>query len=197
VLAVSYNSLMAVRFVRMIPPLVLIFVIACSRPPNQPDSSTTLQGLPFDHSTPPSGSSNPYIIPSPMGLPEGTFLTVRLSNALSSVSAHAGDGFRGAIDEPVVVDQQTFLPRGAQVSGRVLDAKPSDGPHNPGYLRITLLSVDVGGKTIPIDTSSIFTKATQRNDRPSSGATSPAVSDVLLTPDRRLTFRLAQAVDLQ
>jgi hypothetical protein len=126
-------------------------------------------------------------------IPEGTFLTIRLSKPLSSVSAHAGDGFEGEIDEPVVVDQQTLLPRGSQVSGRVLDAKSAEGPRDPGYLRVTLISVNGAGKTILIDTSSIFAKATPR---PSASTTS-ASNDVLFAPDRRLTFRLAQAVNLQ
>jgi len=126
-------------------------------------------------------------------IPEGTFLTVRLSKPLSSVSAHAGDGFEGTIDEPIVVDEQTLLPRGTQVSGRVLDAKSAVGQRNPGYLRVTLVSVNAAGRTVLIDTSSIFAKATPRL---ATGAAPPS-NDVLFTPDHALTFRLAQAVDLQ
>jgi len=128
-------------------------------------------------------------------VPEGTFLTVRLSKPLSSVSSHAGDSFEGTIDEPIVVDQQTLLPRGSQVSGRVLDAKSADGPRDPGYLRVTLVSVNAAGRTVLIDTSSIFAKATPRPS--AAGGPAPTSNDVLFTPDRRLTFRLAQAVDLQ
>jgi hypothetical protein len=180
---------------RTIPlALTLAFLPACSRPPASPDSSNGRQKLPFDKEDPASTASSQSLIP-PTTIPEGTFLTVRLSKPLSSVSAHAGDGFEGAIDEPVVADQQTLLPRGTNVSGRVLDAKSSDGPRNPGYLRVTLVSVNGAGKTILIDTSSIFAKATPR---PSAvGSPAPASNDVVFTPDRRLTFRLAQAVDLQ
>jgi len=180
---------------RTIPlALALAFIPACSRPPASPDSSDSQQRLPFDKEPPASTSSNHSLIP-PTTIPEGTFLTVRLSKPLSSVSAHAGDGFEGAIDEPVVVDQQTLLPRGAKVSGRVLDAKSADGPRNPGYLRVTLVSVNAAGRTVLIDTSSIFAKAAPRPS--AAGGPESAPNDVLFTPDRRLTFRLAQAIDLQ
>ncbi|MFZ1916638.1 MAG: hypothetical protein WAU58_03625 [Terriglobales bacterium] len=173
--------------------LTLALLPACSRPPASPNGQ---QSLPFDKEPPASTSFSQSLIPPTM-IPEGTFLTVRLSKPLSSVSAHAGDGFEGAIDEPVVVDQQTLLPRGSKISGRVLDARSADGPRNPGYLRITLVSVNAAGRTVLIDTSSIFAKATPPNDRPPAGGTASAPSDVLFTPDRRLTFRLAQAIDLQ
>jgi len=173
-----------------------VFIPACSRPPASPDSSKSLQRLPFAQEPPTSTPSGHSLVP-PIMVPEGTFLTVRLTRPLSSVSAHAGDGFEGEIDEPIVVDQQTLLPRGAKVSGRVVDAKSGDGPRSPGYLRVTLVSVNAAGRTILIDTSSIFAKATPRNDRPSAAGPSSASNDFVFTPDRRLTFRLAQAIDLQ
>ncbi len=176
--------------------LALALIPACSHPPASPDSSGNLQRLPFDKEPPASISPSHSLIPRTL-VPEGTFLTVRLSKPLSSVSAHAGDSFEGAIDEPIVVDQQTLLPRGSQISGRVLDAKSADGPRNPGYLRVTLVSVNAAGRTALIDTSSIFAKGTPPNDRPPVAGAVSASNDVLFTPDRRLIFRLAQAVDLQ
>jgi len=180
--------------------LALAVALACTRPPASPDSSGNSQNLPFSSESHPSTSLTNPLIPSAMHISEGSFLTVRLTKPLSSATARAGDSFEGMLDEPVVADRQTLLPAGAKVSGRVLDAKPSAGPHNPGYLRITLVSVNALGKTVLIDTNSIFTKGSLHDhtpaDRPSpSGASGP--SEVLFTPDRRLTFRLAQAVDLQ
>ena len=84
-------------------------------------------------------------------------------------------------------EDQTLVPRGAAVVGRVLDAKPSTGTDR-GYLRIALVSIEVGGKTVLIDTSSIFAKAGARNGG--------AAKEVVITPERRLTFHLTQGVDL-
>jgi hypothetical protein len=183
--------------------LALVLTGACTRPPAAPDSPGSAQRLPFDGESQPSATASRSLIPSAMRLSEGTFLTVRLNKPLSSASAHSGDSFEGALDDAIVADQQTLLPRGTQVSGRVLDAQPSAGPHDPGYLRVTLVGVNAAGKIILIDTSSIFTKAAPHNDRlaadrPSAtGVPALASDNVVFTPDRRLTFRLAQAVDLQ
>ena len=180
----------------------LTLATACTRPPVPPDSSPNSQHLPFSGDSQPSVSPGSSLIPFATHLDEGTFLTVRLTMPLSSADAHAGDGFEGSLDEPVIADGQTLVQVGARVSGRVLDAKPSSGPHNPGYLRITLVSILVGNKIVLIDTNSIFTKAAPRRDRaapdhaPDAGMPTPDASEVVFTPAHRLTFRLAQAADL-
>ena len=72
---------------------------------------------------------------------------IRLRAQLSSASARVGDTFDGTIDDPVANDGQTLVPRGAAVVGRVLAAKSSEGSDN-GYLRIALVSMQAGGKTV-------------------------------------------------
>jgi hypothetical protein len=180
--------------------LALAFAVACERPTGLPDSSASdAQKLPFDRESSSRGiSPSQSLVPASSHLPEGTTIVVRLRKELSSASSHAGDSFEGALDEPVTADAQALIARGATVTGRVLDAKPSSG-RNPGYLRIALVSVDVAGKTVLIDTSSIFVKAkvsaqSERVRPDSAPATNP--KEIVFTPDRRLTFRLAQPADL-
>jgi hypothetical protein len=66
-----------------------------------------------------------------------------------------------------------------------------------------LVSLNVGGKTVMIETSSIFAKGGSREDRNSAtGAASGASQkdkdkDIVFAVDRPLNFRLAQTVDLQ
>ena len=174
-------------------PLLLALLLAigpgCGRRPDVPEpSSPTTQKLPFDRQSQAKGVSPSHsLVPAVTRLPEGTSIAVRLRAALSSASAHTGDTFDGTIEEPVAVDGQTLVARGAAVVGRVLDARRSDGKEN-GYLRIALVSVAVGGKTILLDTSSIFSKGGARE-----GGTA---RDMVFTPERRLTFHLTQGVDL-
>jgi hypothetical protein len=187
--------------------LVLSFLSACGRPPadnasNSPDS----QKLPFDREPRSTGvSPSQSLIPSTTKLPEGTPIPIRLQNALSSASSHAGDTFGATIDEPVVIDGQTLVASGASATGRVLEAKPaassSGSSLEPGYLRIVLVSLKIGGRTVMIETSSIFAKGGSREERNPAAATAPPASpkgkDIVLSIDRRLSFRLAQTVDLQ
>jgi hypothetical protein len=170
------------------------------------DSNSDSKKLPFDRQPQSAGISPSHsLVPSVTRLPEGTPLTVCLQRDLSSASAHPGNSFAAILDAPIVINGQTLVPRGAAVSGRVLAAKRSGGPHDPGYLRLALISLTVGEKPIPIETSSLFAKGGSRDGRSSamiraSADHEPAPSapeEILLGPERRLSFRLAQEVDLQ
>jgi hypothetical protein len=190
--------------------LMLSLICACGRPSSdsggRASNSADSQKLPFDRRPRPTGiSPSQSLIPSATKLPEGTPIPIRLQSALSSRSAHAGDSFSAIVDELVVTDGQTLIDRGTPATGRVLEAKPSaNSPRHspaPGYLRIVLVSLTVAGRPVMIETSSIFAKGGVREERnPSTGAASGASRtdrDIVFGIDRRLTFRLAQTVDLQ
>ncbi len=199
--------------------LTLGLLCACSRPPaDNASNSAGSQMLPFDRPPRSNGiSPSQSLVPSATKLPEGTPIPIRLQSALSSASSHAGDTFDAILDEAVASDGQTLVARGTSATGRVLEAKPSassrgssiESPLEPGYLRIVLVSLNVGGRPVAIETSSIFVKGGSRAERnPASGAASGAQQkdgrkentkdkDIVLGKDRRLSFRLAQAVDLQ
>jgi hypothetical protein len=170
------------------------------------DPNSDPKKLPFDHQPRSAGVSPSHsLIPSVTHLPEGTPLTVCLQRDLSSASAHPGNSFAAILDAPIVIDGQTLVPRGAAISGRVLASQHSGGPHDPGYLRLALVSLTVGEKTIPIETSSLFAKGGSRDDRSSAmirasadhGPAPSAPEEIHLGPERRLSFRLAQEVDVQ
>jgi hypothetical protein len=191
--------------------LTLIFLCACSRPPTDTSSNPDSQKLPFDREPRSTGiSPSRSLIPSATKLLEGTPISIRLQSTLSSASSRTGDTFSATVDNAVVVDGQTLISRGTPVTGRVLEAKPSvssrDSPSGsssePGYLRI----VNIGGRSVTVETSSIFAKGGSREDR--NGLTSAASpgnqrdvnqkdKDIVFGPDRRLNFRLAQTIDLQ
>lgn len=184
--------------------LALSLVCGCARPPAENASNSDSQKLPFDRQPRSTGvSPSQSLLPSTTKLPEGTGLPVRLQSALSSASSHAGDTFSATIDEPVMIDGQTLVPSGTPAAGRVLEAKPAassrGNSREPGYLRIVLVSLNVGGRTVMIETSSIFAKGGSREERnaaPGKAANS-TTKDIVFGRDRRLNFRLAQTADLQ
>jgi hypothetical protein len=194
--------------------LTLSLVCACGRPPaDNASNSADAQKLPFDRPPRSTGiSPSQSLIPFAAKLPEGTSIPVRLQTALSSASSHAGDAFSATVDEPVVIDGQTLVARGTPATGRVLEARPSgrsfEGSLEPGYLRIVLVSLNLGGKPVMIETSSIFAKGGSREERnPVTGAASDASDknkgkddkdkDIVFAIDRRLNFHLAQTADPQ
>jgi hypothetical protein len=179
--------------------LTLSLFCACGRPPA--DDSSNIAGsqkLPFDREPLSTGvSPSQSLLPSTTKLPEGTPIPIRLHSALSSASSHAGDSFSATVDEAVVIDGQTLVTRGTSATGHVLEAKPSTGSLEPGYLRILLVSLDMGGRTVMIETSSIFAKGGARGERSPASGVNQEDKNIVLGIDRRLNFRLAQAVDLQ
>ena len=56
---------------------------------------------------------------TPVPVPAGTALMVRLDTTLATFSNKAGDPFHASITQPVVVNGQTVIPVGATVEGRV------------------------------------------------------------------------------
>jgi hypothetical protein len=103
----------------------------------------------------PKSASN-SLVPQEVVIPSGTAITVRLQNAVSSATSRSGDQFEATLDQPIVVDGQTIAPEGTHVMGRVVAARHSGRLMHPGYLRIALSSVNVNGKAIPIQSSSVM-----------------------------------------
>lgn len=120
-------------------------------------------------------------------LPAGTLLTVRLRSAVPADNTGPSVTFEGVVDQPVVIEGNALVPRGAGVEGRVESSRISNVKHNRGYVRLTLDSIDMGGKDFPIQTSSLFARGTAADN---------AASTIVITLEkgRRLTFRLSEPV---
>lgn len=89
-------------------------------------------------------------------VPANTAIYVRLQRPISSATAQSGQSFSAVLDEPLAVDGQTQAPAGAAVAGTVVAARESGHFNSTGYLRITLTSVVLNGKQVPIETNSMF-----------------------------------------
>jgi hypothetical protein len=91
--------------------------------------------------------------PPPLVIPAGTSLVVRLSNSITSKTASPGDTFTGSLAHGVTVDGVVAIRAGAGVSGTVVDAKSPGKFKGEGILSIALTAVNVGGGSVPIQTS--------------------------------------------
>jgi hypothetical protein len=199
----------SVRWVSLF--VCLAFSLSCGRQTAlSVDVIPNAQRLPFDRAPQTSGISPSHsFVPSVRRIPEGTAVTVSLENGLSSAKAHSNDTFTAVLDNPIVIDGQTIVPGGAVVTGRVLDARRAELPRDRGYLRIALTTLAVGGRQIPLSTSSLFAMGGSRRDWDPIESSHLAISanaafegiaparEVDLGPSRRLTFRLTEDLDLQ
>jgi len=112
----------------------------------------------------PSVSSMPQAAPppAPIQLSAGTNLVIRMIDAVDSEKANVGDKFRATMDEPVLVNGDTVIPRGADVVVKLVDAKDSGKLTGRAELALSLQSVNVNGKQIDINTQTVTRESDSR-----------------------------------
>jgi len=189
----------------------LLLTIACSRPMTVPSGDATAESngtqVPF-HDGEPAGSEN-STAPSALeralqadanpslrdteSLPIGTLLTVRLNDSIDTDFLGASGSFRAVVDEPVSIQGKLLIPRGSVVAGRVESARASKVKRTRNYVRLTLDSLEVSGRDLPVQTSSLFAHG---NTSPSPDQGGDASDVIRLERGRRLTFRLTEPVYL-
>ncbi len=129
-------------------------------------------------------------------LPAGALLTVRLQDGLTVSRLHAGDSFTAFVAAPLAINGETLIPIGEPVHGQVECIYPppvpsQPGPH-PGYLRLTINSIGVAGKSLRLQTSSLFAPATIDSAKPAKHPPTQALGQ----ERRLLTFRLSAPVTI-
>jgi hypothetical protein len=92
-------------------------------------------------------------------IPEGTQVTIRMIDSLSSETAKEGDTFHATLDQAILdADGRTLYPKDADVDGRVVRAQPSGRLSDPGELGLVLTAISFGGRRYPINTQPWNTK---------------------------------------
>ncbi|MGD0772871.1 MAG: hypothetical protein ABSC05_08615 [Candidatus Solibacter sp.] len=102
-----------------------------------------------------SSSPIPTAAPTTGTIPAGTNLTIRMIESVDSETNRVGQTFRASLDQPVTVDGQTAIPRGADVIVKLVDAKESGKLTGTTNLRLSLQSVLINGHFVEINTTSI------------------------------------------
>jgi hypothetical protein len=114
-----------------------------------------------------TSDSTPAPPPAPVTvtIPAGTRVSVRLSDPLSSETAHVGDTFRGTLDNAISVGDKVVVPRDSDVQGRVIEAKPSTHFSGNSELTLEMTSLGINGKSYDIATNSWDRKGAGRGKR--------------------------------
>jgi hypothetical protein len=87
---------------------------------------------------------------SSVTVPAGTRLSVRTIDAIDSAKNHIGDRFEASLEEPVTVNGRVVIPKGANVYGRLEEAKTSGTFTGRSELRLALTEIEVNGQTLPL-----------------------------------------------
>lgn len=184
--------------------ILILGSAGCARQPGVPQLSSTAshftapERLPFDRQVESNGIS-PVASLGIGEIPAGTLLPIKLESNISSATAHTGEPFNAVLAEPLQLDGQTIAPDGALLTGIVLAAKAGEGSNDPGYLRLSLNTITISGKSRTVETSGVFVNGRNRFVRTHPSSIIPnAVSDahegdVELSAGRLLTFRVTQS----
>ena len=133
---------------------------ASSTAPAQPASSSA--AAPAGTATTPTpdqpvqqAANAPAPAPALPEVPEGTVLSIRMSQTINVKHAQAGQPFTGTIVNPVMVDGNTVIPSGASAEGVVVQAHKRGHFKGASYLQLTLTGLNIHGQHYRIDTSSV------------------------------------------
>jgi len=183
---------------------VLIFFFACAR---QRSSHSVAETLPFhtgsqslanDPGRPalptslnPQGTSPFRASSQPRTFAPGTLVTVQLGRSLVANKVHAGDPFNATLLSPLAIDGSTLIATGTHVAGHIESTRLQLDPSKPlGYFQLSLDSITVDGRDLPLQTSSLFARTSVR----AGGASQAKIFQI--KKGHHLTFRLTAALAL-
>jgi hypothetical protein len=85
-------------------------------------------------------------------VPAGTSLMVRMIDSVDSDKNHVGDRFRASLERDLIVDGVTVAPRGADVYGRLAEAKEAGHFQGKSQLKLELTDILISNRLQPIMT---------------------------------------------
>jgi hypothetical protein len=126
----------------------------------QPDSQPTIMRPDSDPPPAPAAARR-----EPVELPAGTNLVVRMIDGVDSEVNRVGQNFAASMDQPVVLNGETIIPRGADVVVKLVDSKESGKLTGRAELTLDLMSVKVDGRMVDINTQSVSRESDSRGQR--------------------------------
>jgi hypothetical protein len=131
------------------------------RPPAGPDPNYQRDRYGYTQNPPPAP---PY---GQMGItvPVDTRITVRMIESVNSQTVRLGQTFRASIDEPVFVNGQEVIPRGADVLTKLVEDQQSGKIQGRTALSLALVTITVNGREVPVTSSDVRTESSSRGTR--------------------------------
>src|SRR5215472_1980878 len=85
-------------------------------------------------------------------IPAGTQISVRTIDSIDSTRNHVGDRFQASLEQPLWVDGNMVVPKGADVYGRLDESKETGTFAGRSQLKLQLTGIVVHGQTVPLVT---------------------------------------------
>jgi len=110
---------------------------------------------PYRQPYPPQYPQQPYVAQKggdAVVVPSGSSVRVRINQGMNSKNTAPGTTFDGVVLSDVVAGGSIAIPRGASITGTVVDAHTAGQLGGKGELKLQLTNVSFGGKTYPLVT---------------------------------------------
>ncbi len=107
----------------------------------------------------------PGASPSSITIPPGKQIVVRLIDPVNSEIDHLGQTYRVSLDEPVLVDGQTVIPRGSDAVAFLIDAEHSGKIQGRTSLTLDLKTITVNGRQYDVTTTGVSQASQGRGER--------------------------------
>jgi hypothetical protein len=98
-------------------------------------------------------------------IPSGTAITVRMIDAVDSKVAHLGQTFRASVDEPVYINGQVVIPRGADALAKLVEDQQSGKFEGKTVLTLALTDITINGQMIDTTTGNVSQASGSRGAR--------------------------------
>ncbi|HYL39373.1 MAG TPA: hypothetical protein VEV17_25870 [Bryobacteraceae bacterium] len=95
----------------------------------------------------------------------GTPITIRMIDGVNSEEARLGQTFHASVDEPVVVNGQTVIPRGADALTKLVQDQQSGKFEGRTVLTLVLQEVMINGRMVDITTGDVSEESKSRGSR--------------------------------
>lgn len=111
----------------------------------------------FTGAAPPTSSSSGSSMASPSSgptvtVPAGTRLVVRMIDSVDSETNHVGDRFHASLESDLVAEGTVVAPKGADVYGRLADARQAGHISGKAQLMLELTDISIRNRLHPIVT---------------------------------------------
>jgi hypothetical protein len=105
--------------------------------------------------------------PAPLGvlIPVDTEVRIRMIDSVNSDTAYLGQTFRASLDEPIRVNGQEIVPRGADVLTKLVQDQQSGKIEGRTVLTLALSTVTINGRPVDVTSTSVKQESSSRGAR--------------------------------
>ena len=128
----------------------------------------------------PPAPAAPAVQAASVEVPAGTNLVVRMIDSVDSETNRVGQTFQASLDEPLVLNGNTVIPRGADVVVKLVDDKESGKLTGRAELALALISVKVNGRAVDMNTQSVTQASEGRGAKTAKMATGGAALGAII-----------------